>query len=376
MTRRDSKRKFSSDAALFLESSMNIGGQELQLLQQMSELQQRGWRTRLICKPTSRIYALAKERGLDVAAARFRNALHLPSIFTVRQHLRELNAAAVIVHSGHDANIGAIASRLCGLQRPLIIRMRTYQPGVPSSLPYRYLFDHTLACSAHLRGRILKNPKILSSKVGVLYPGIDFAQIEANAQHAELPRQAAEWLKNRPGPVMLQGAMLREEKGHAVILQAMPVILKQHPQLRFLIAGEGHLQPVLQAMIEELGLQEHACVLGMINPMVGLLRRADLAILPSLSEPFGMFQIEALNLGIPTIASDTDGIPETMAHQEDGLLVAAGDVAAWSVSISWALTHLEQMRTWAAHGQQKNRARFSVAQNTNQLIALIRGAVK
>ena len=374
MTRSDPKHKFGADAALFLESSMNIGGQELQLLQQMRELQQHGWRTRLICRPKSRIYALAKERGLEVATARFRNALHLPSILTVRQHLLELDAAAVIVHSGHDANIGAIASRLCGLQRPLIIRMRTYQPGVPSSLPYRYLFDHTLACSAHLRSRILQNPKIPSSKVGVLYPGIDFAQI--NAQQADLPRQAAEWLATRPGPVMLQGAMLREEKGHAVILQALPKILKSHPQLRYLIAGEGHLQPILQTMIEELDLQEHVCLLGMVSPMEGLLRRADLAILPSLSEPFGMFQIEALNLGIPTIASNTDGIPETMAHQEDGLLVAAGDVAAWSESISWALDHLAQMRTWAAHGQQKNRARFSVAQNTNQLIALIRELMK
>ncbi len=250
--------------------------------------------------------------------------------------------------------------------------MRTYQPGIPSSWSYRYLFDHTLACSAHLRSRILKNPKIPSGKVGVLYPGIDFTDINIKAQTAALPQQAAKWLADRPGPVMLQGAMLRDEKGHAVILQAMPQILKQHPQLRYLIAGEGHLQPVLQAMIEALGLQQHVCLLGMVNPLGGLLRHADLAILPSLSEPFGMFQIEALNLAIPTIASNIDGIPETMAHQEDGLLVSAGDVAAWAESISWALNHPEQMRAWALHGQQKNHARFAMEKNTDQLIALMR----
>ncbi len=103
MTKLDSPPKFSADAVLFLESSVNVGGQELQLLQQMDQLQQRGWRTRLICKPGARIYALAKERGLDVATARFRNALDLPSILAVRRHLIELDAAAVIVHSGHDA---------------------------------------------------------------------------------------------------------------------------------------------------------------------------------------------------------------------------------------------------------------------------------
>jgi glycosyltransferase involved in cell wall biosynthesis len=362
---------FCDNAVLFLESSMNIGGQEFQLLQQMTELQQRGWRTRLVCKPNSRISHHALALGLEVVTARFRNALHLPSILTVRRQLIELNASAVIVHSGHDANIGALASRLCGRKRPIVIRMRTYQNGLPQAFPYRYLFDYTWACSAHLRGRILKNPAIPDTKVGVLYPGVDFVAMTEKAQQAAMPSAAEQWLATRPGPTMLQGAMLRQEKGHAVILQALPSILKQHPNLRYLIAGEGSLHASLQAIIIELGLQENVCLLGLVNPIGGLLSRSDLAILPSLIEPFGLFQIEALNLGIPTIASDVDGIPETMSHQEHGLLVESGNVEAWVAAISWALSHLDQMRTWAEAGKHKNRARFSVEKNIQQLLTFI-----
>jgi glycosyltransferase involved in cell wall biosynthesis len=222
-----------------------------------------------------------------------------------------------------------------------------------------------------LRGRILKNPAIPDTKVGVLYPGVDFVAMTEKAQQAAMPSAAEQWLATRPGPIMLQGAMLRQEKGHAVILQALPSILKQHPNLRYLIAGEGSLHASLQAMIIELGLQENVCLLGLVNPIGGLLSRSDLAILPSLIEPFGLFQIEALNLGIPTIASDVDGIPETMSHQEHGLLVESGNVEAWVAAISWALSHLDQMRTWAEAGKHKNRARFSVEKNIQQLLMFI-----
>ncbi|WP_410500014.1 glycosyltransferase family 4 protein [Chitinibacter sp. S2-10] len=365
------KASSATQSVLFMESSMNIGGQELQLLQQMSVLQQQGWAVSLLCKTGSRIEAFAKARGLDVDTIRFRNALHIPSILQVRRHLQQFKPAAVIVHSGHDANIGAIACHSLGRRRPMIVRMRTYQPGIPNSFPYQYLFDYTLACSAHLRERILKNTRIDREKVGVLYPGIDFAGLEEGASDTPLPANAERWLADRPGPVVLQAAMLREEKGHSVILDALPEVLQKHPDVRYLIAGEGPLSEHLKEKIAEKGLQDHVCLLGMVNPIGGLLRRADLAILPSLMEPFGMFQIEALNLGIPTIASNVDGIPETMTDREDGLLVEPGNPAAWAQALVWALDHPEIMRAWAEHGRQKNRLRFSLGQNTTQLIELI-----
>lgn len=115
---------------VFTESSKNIGGQELQLLQQMQALNSLGWNTKLLCKFDSLIYKYALSLGLTAEGVSFRNALHLPSIFFVIKQLRLLKPKALICHSGHDAVIGAIAARIVGLfqGRPRIIRMRTYQP--------------------------------------------------------------------------------------------------------------------------------------------------------------------------------------------------------------------------------------------------------
>lgn len=355
-------------AVLFLESSPNIGGQELQLLQQMQELQKLGFTVRLLCKPSSRIADFARQKGLDTAPIAFRNALHLPSILGVRQHIHDLQARAIIVHSGHDAIVGALAAKSCRLLRPAIIRMRTYQHKPPQAFPYQYLFDRTLACSAYLRSQILANPKISPDKVGVLYPGIDFSQFEVSAEQGSVPTHVKEWLTHHPGPLMLHGAMLRAEKGHRSIIEAMPAILQSQPDLRYVIAGEGHLRDELAALVEHMGLEEHVFLAGMINPLSPLLRQAQLAILPSLVEPLGMFQIESIDQGIPTIAAKVGGIPETIQHQRSGLLVSPGDVVAWVDAIKWALANLETMRDWAQTGKAANRIRFGIETNTRQLI--------
>ncbi len=360
---------------LFLESSENIGGQELQLLQQMHELNQLGYETKLLCKPGSRVYDFAISQGLSVKLIGFRNALHLPSIFAVFRQILTFRPAILICHSGHDAIIGSLATRLIGMFsiRPKVIRMRTYQPGVPSSFAYNYLFDKTYTPSNHLRKKILANKNIKDDQIGVLYPGIDFSKLDAVSSY--LPEHLSLWLSDRPGPIVCHGAMLRGEKGHAVILKALPAVIQHVPDIRYVIAGEGPEECNLKKLVDKLDLQDHVYFAGMVSPITPLLKISMLAILPSLMEPLGMFQIESQYLEIPTIASDVDGIPETLIHQETGLLVVAGDVRAWSQNIIWALANKEVMKSWAKAGKIYVFDKFSMANNTKELVNIINGKI-
>lgn len=358
---------------LFLESSRNIGGQELQLLQQMQELNLLGWSARLLCKYDSRIYDYALSLGLDVKKVGFKNALHLPSIFFVIGQIRQLKPRILICHSGHDAVIASIAAKLVGMfrVRPKVIRMRTYQPKAPSSFPYNYLFDMTYTPSEHLREKILKNKKIKQSKIGVLYPGINFKKLDEVSD--ELNQDLMVWLERHPGPIVAHGAMLRGEKGHATIIQALPEIIRAIPDVRYVIAGEGVEKDTLEEMVAKLSLQEHVYFAGMVQPISSLLKVSSLAILPSLMEPLGMFQIESQYSGIPTMASNVDGIPETLVHEKTGLLVQAGNSVEWSQKIIWALNHLPRMQAWAKQGHLFVVDKFSMAKNTQELIKLIQG---
>lgn len=355
-------------AVIFTESSRNVGGQELQLMQQMEALQQQGIACTLVCLPGGKVDAQARARGLTVVNAAFRNSAHLPTILTMRALLRRTRAQMIICHSGHDANNAALAARLLR-PRPFVLRSRTYLAGRVKPMPYNVLADATMVPSHYLRNALLANPAIRPERIHVVYPGIDFAGIDSRSQQP-LPEHVARWLAAGTGPLLLHVAMLRGEKGHLLMLEVLSRLLPRWPQLRYLIAGEGEARAVIEARIAALQLERQVLLAGSVLPASCLYRHADLLVMPSSYEPLGMSQIEALALGVPVVASDTGGIPETIHHGDTGLLVAPEDVDAWVAAIDQALSAPERMRAMAAAGARDVRSRFSVAHNLQQILAL------
>jgi glycosyltransferase involved in cell wall biosynthesis len=139
------------------------------------------------------------------------------------------------------------------------------------------------------------------------------------------------------------------------------------------IAGEGGAKAELQGLVSELGIEENIYFVGMVQPISALLKISSLAVLPSLMEPLGMFQIESQYLEVPTIASEIDGIPETLIDKQTGLLVPPGDENAWASEIIWALNHLDDMKILAKIGKTFVGEKFSMDKNTQRLIQIING---
>ncbi len=169
----------------------------------------------------------------------------------------------------------------------------------------------------------------------MLYPSIDFSGLRQ--ADGVLPEHVRQWLDTHPGPVISHGTILLSEKGYRIILNALVEVKKSFPTVRYLIAGEGQDRPLLEAEIKALGLEDNVYLTGILHPIAPLLNASTLAVLPSLIEPLGMFQIEAQYLGVPTIASNVGGIPETILHEETGLMVEPGNVRAWADVICWVL---------------------------------------
>jgi len=258
---------------------------------------------------------------------------------------------------------------LLGGRRIPVLRVKTFQHGYPLSFAYNHLFSKTLTPSHHLCSLFLVNRSIKPNKIEVLYPGIDFSGLgQANGV---LPEHVRHWLDAHPGPVISHGAILRGEKGHRVILNALVEVKKSFPNVRYLIAGEGQDRPLLVAEIKTLGLDDHVYLTGILHEIAPLLIASTLAVLPSLIEPLGMFQIEAQYLGVPTIASRVGGIPETILHEETGLMVEPGKVRAWADAICWVLQHPTEAKQMAEGGKAFVTAKFSMERNTVELIKLI-----
>ena len=167
---------------------MNIGGQELQALQQMSALQAAGFKTLLLCKPNSAILQRASALGLAATPIRFRNAFHIPSFRQLLQLVQSNDPVAIVSHGSHDALLSVMVSRwaaLLGGRRIPVLRVKTFQHGYPLSFAYNHLFSKTLTPSHHLRSLFLVNRSIKPNKIEVLYPGLIFLAYVRQMAHCQ-----------------------------------------------------------------------------------------------------------------------------------------------------------------------------------------------
>jgi len=364
----------------FTESSKNIGGQELQLLEQAVGLKAKGYIPHILCRPGSRISQEAHRLGLNVEYVAFRNAIHPPSVLKLASLVRQHRPVALVCHSSHDANLCSLtvhALAKVGLlkPRPMLIRMRTYQPGPAKAFTYNQMFDQTFTPSQALKDQLLQNRGVLPEKIGVLYPGIDFEGIVAAATQG-LPAELDTCLNDlQQRPVIAHAAMFRVEKGHSFMLQVVKALLPRFPNLLYVAAGEGDTRQAVETEAQRLGLRKHVVLPGMLNPVAPLIRRADVLVMPSSYEPLGMSQIEALGLGVPVVVSNVGGLPETVQSGITGYVCPAphapGALDAWVNALTTVLAEPHKARDMAAKGQLAVVAQFGKQSNVEGLIGSI-----
>jgi glycogen(starch) synthase len=146
---------------------------------------------------------------------------------------------------------------------------------------------------------------------------------------AELARLRGNFAAPEERLVLLIGRLVYE-KGFQLALEAMPRVIEAVPGTRFLVAGSGTHEKELKKQAGELGLMEHGTFLGWIGDDVlrSLYGIADLTVVPSIYEPFGLVALEAMASGCPCIVADTGGLREVVPHELAGLRFRARDPRA------------------------------------------------
>lgn len=183
--------------------------------------------------------------------------------------------------------------------------------------------DAVIACSAYMRDHIADIYAIEENAVAVIPNGIDPDDLRPMDNLEELRASFAEPDEKL---VLLVGRLVYE-KGFQVALEALPSMIEHVGKLRFLIAGSGTHEAELKAQAAELGLMEHGTFVGWIGDDVlhSLYRIADLTIVPSIYEPFGLVALEAMASGCPCIVADTGGLREVVPNENVGLRFTSRD---------------------------------------------------
>jgi len=183
--------------------------------------------------------------------------------------------------------------------------------------------NRLIAVSEEVKSSITKTlPAIPQKKIIAICNSVDVQRYSKHRDRSALRNQLG---LGEQQQVAVMVATFKEQKGHCHLLDALPEVVKEFPDLIVLLIGDGELKKAIQARTLSLHLETHVHFLGNRQDVPALLATSDLFILPSLWEGLPMALIEAMASGLPVIATRVSGTSQVMVHGETGLLVAPGN---------------------------------------------------
>jgi len=126
-------------------------------------------------------------------------------------------------------------------------------------------------------------------------------------------------------PMLLVPARLEPQKGHSVLIRALPLILKEFSSVRVVCAGDGVLRNELELQVRSLGLEPNIRFVGRQANLEDWFAVCDFTVLPSFYEGLPLVAVESLAAGRPMVATSVDGTPEVIINGKTGLTVPPGD---------------------------------------------------
>ena len=196
--------------------------------------------------------------------------------------------------------------------------------------------DSLIVCSHYMRGHVADIFDVDEHRITVIPNGIDPSELRPVG---DLEALRGEFAAPDEKLVLLVGRLVYE-KGFQLALDALPGVIEQVGSVRFLVAGSGTHEAELREQARRLGLDGHGSFLGWIgdDALHSLYRIADLCVVPSIYEPFGLVALEAMASGCPCIVADTGGLREVVpAGERVGLRFNGGDAAHLGLMIERVL---------------------------------------
>lgn len=285
--------------------------------------------------------------GWPLTALRAAEGLRPGLVWTLSRLFRRLGADVVHTHDERPNIYGAPAAWLAGVPRCLHTR---HSQGARLTLRQRLLvrasseLNDLFVCISEDSARLAIEQGVSRRRVAVLPNGID---LERFAYRGPSP----------DGPAVLV-ARLAAEKDVGTLLDAVALLVRDCPDFRLEIAGDGPCRDELERQAGSLG--HHVRFLGVVRDVAGLLARARLFVLSSVTEGISLTLLEAMARGLPVVATRVGGNPEVVADGETGLLVPARDPAALAEAVRRCWTRPEMCSTFGEAGRRRVEQRFDV----------------
>ena len=189
----------------------------------------------------------------------------------------------------------------------------------------------------------------------VIHNGIDPGLYAPQADPSAAAAQRRAWGFDADDTVVGLCAVMRPEKAHGDLLQALHRVAAVRPHLRAVLIGDGPQRPAIEAAIDSRGLRDRVRVTGMLDDVRPALAACDaVAITSRAVETFSMAALEAMAMGLPLVMSDLGGAREQVLDGRTGWIYPAGDIA----TLAGCLAELSADRAETARRGQRAAQRL------------------
>lgn len=333
---------------LFILSSFNIGGAEIDVLNLSRELIKKEYRVTIASQ--------GGELEKELPEAVNHLSMDIPSRNQWVSFLNKLklffyclfHSVSIINPQSLKGVLGAaIAAKVLGI--PMIATIHNLHNGKYLKQAVRLLNrvpDVTLFVSEYERQKFL-DAGLKPEHSGVMYSGINLKRYLPEFEQPEKP-------------VIGMIGRLSAEKGSIYGIEAFSMIHREFPEAKLMIVGDGPERKNLEKAVHEQRLEDKVEFLGARNDVPEIMSKMSFLILPSLTESLSVVAREAMATGKPVISSDVGGMAELIEHQTNGLLVPATDTDRLASAMRELLGDPSKVEKYGKEARQKIERHFSI----------------
>jgi glycosyltransferase involved in cell wall biosynthesis len=354
----------------FVLSSFEPGGTERQMAELMCRLDPLRWAVHVAClRAEGECFGRVAEAARSVTAfpiRSFKSPETTRRMYAFARWCRDLNLA--IVHTTDmPTNIFALAPAAIARVPIRVANRREINAGKSMALiamqRVAYSAAHKVVANSRAAAARLLREQVPVRKIAVVPNGLD-------ANRFVLPPRRS------PRRKIVVVAYLRREKGHDVLIDSAPAVLRRFPDASFEFVGDGAEREALISRARDRGVLDRITFAGHAEDVPQRLAGADIFVLPSRSEAFPNAVLEAMASGLPIVATGVGGICELIEHERNGLLVAPGDHQTLAAQICRLMDDEALARRLSQSARAHVHARYSFDRMVAQFEELYLNALR
>jgi L-malate glycosyltransferase len=343
--------------SLHIDTARTWRGGQNQVLLTVMGLRALGHRTMLVAHAGGELRQRAKE-GLDLLPLTPRTEMDLSAAWRLSRLVKQLKPDILHAHDPHAVAMAAMAlSMSTQLVKPPLVAARRVDFRLRGNTLSRWKYRQVdcFICASEAIRKMLIVDGVPAERAVTVHEGIDLGRAEA-APPARIHQDL--WLPH-DAPVIGNVAALVPHKGQRHLIDSAALVVRQVPDARFVIAGEGELRSVLQRAIKEHHLEKHVLLAGFRPDVLSFHKAFDIFVMSSVTEGLGTSLLDAMACGKPVVATTAGGIPEVVVDGETGFLVPPRDHEAMAAALVRLLKDRELRERMGNAGLVRARRKFS-----------------